>query len=443
MEDESSTEEMRLELHMCHSESRKHLSEERGEDGPLVRFPPNFDSIVTAMTREDLESNEPESWSRVLLSAPFGQDAEFEQGRYRELFSSGYQVQEEGFKETEEQRRVQRGMAEIALLDRQLRAALRRAKEASSTEEDIEAKQQDQDEFWKKQSTSIAFVKHFQAHLGRLHGLVVSPDSRRLVTSAADRMLKFFDIQSFDMTNMVLTETNNASGEGFMPSNCCWLVEGTSRVYSRVAVSDENSGVVRIYRAEESGNVFVAVTVHVSPVLCLALVPSKCFVISADTRGIIEYWDTESFELPGRRSVAFERKTDTDLYELCKARTRPESLCVSPSGEHFVVSGADRLIRVFDVARGKLLRKYDESLATYAGVDATRLATERELLASPTHLALGGLCFDDSGFFIAYSTLVGIKLVNIVTNKVVRVLGAGESERFLALALYQGVPKVQ
>lgn len=51
--------------------------------------------------------------------------------------------------------------------------------------------------------------------------------------------------------------------------------------------------------------------------------------------------------------------------------------------------------------------------------------------------------FDYSGHFLLYPTLCGVKIVNLETNRVNRVLGAGESnERFLAISMYQGTPKV-
>merc|ERR1711934_1229348 len=51
--------------------------------------------------------------------------------------------------------------------------------------------------------------------------------------------------------------------------------------------------------------------------------------------------------------------------------------------------------------------------------------------------------FDDSGNFIVYATLEGIKVVNIVTNQCVRRLGAIEnSERFLHVGLFQGAAEV-
>lgn len=58
-------------------------------------------------------------------------------------------------------------------------------------------------------------------------------------------------------------------------------------------------------------------------------------------------------------------------------------------------------------------------------------------------VTLSTISFDESGHFIVYGALSGIKVVNIVTNRVVRVLGSRESgERFVAVALYQGVPHV-
>jgi peptidylprolyl isomerase domain and WD repeat-containing protein 1 len=51
--------------------------------------------------------------------------------------------------------------------------------------------------------------------------------------------------------------------------------------------------------------------------------------------------------------------------------------------------------------------------------------------------------FDFSGHFLLYPTLCGIKVVNLETNRVSRLLGSGESnERFLAISLFQGTPKV-
>jgi peptidylprolyl isomerase domain and WD repeat-containing protein 1 len=50
------------------------------------------------------------------------------------------------------------------------------------------------------------------------------------------------------------------------------------------------------------------------------------------------------------------------------------------------------------------------------------------------------LVFDESSNFILYTTLFGIKVVNIMTNKVQRIIGTGETIRFVNIALYQAAP---
>ena len=82
-------------------------------------------------------------------------------------------------------------------------------------------------------------------------------------------------------------------------------------------------------------------------------------------QGIIEYWDCESFLLPSSHYVSFTHKTDTDLYVIAKSRSLPTALSISSSGDKFAVMTADRQLQVFDVKKGKLLRAYDESLASF------------------------------------------------------------------------------
>jgi peptidylprolyl isomerase domain and WD repeat-containing protein 1 len=82
---------------------------------------------------------------------------------------------------------------------------------------------------------------------------------------------------------------------------------------------------------------------------------------------VIEYWDVDTFQQPTveSRKISFHYKSDTDLYDLAKSKTVPCVLSVSPLGDQFAVTSRDKIIRVFDFARGKLKRKYDESVAAY------------------------------------------------------------------------------
>uniref|UniRef100_A0AAV1U2Q8 peptidylprolyl isomerase n=1 Tax=Peronospora matthiolae TaxID=2874970 RepID=A0AAV1U2Q8_9STRA len=297
--------------------------------------------------------------------------------------------------------------------------------------------------FWKKMATSIEFVKHYQAHVSEVHGLAVSIDGLRLCSSSADRSIKFYDVLAFDMVNMMSVS--------FTPGDCCWI-SGKGVLVPKVAVSDRAGPAIRIYTAESATSepVYVVSHLHAAPVTALALNPVANCVISADQKGVIEYWDAETYKLP--QVATFRYKSDTDLYELAKCKTYATALDVSRDGTKFVVTAKDRQIRVIRFVTGKLRRTYDESLAVFedAQADETlqldaidfgrRAAVERELADSDV---VSNCIFDESGYFILYATLAGIKVVNIETNKVVKVLGKVESsDRFLRLSLFQGKAKV-
>jgi len=68
-----------------------------------------------------------------------------------------------------------------------------------------------------------------------------------------------------------------------------------------------------------------------------------------------------------------------------------------------------------------------------------KIAGERELMKSPV-VRQEKVLFDESSNFLIYPTMNGIKIVNILTNKCIRTLGKSENQRFVAMALYQGVP---
>lgn len=68
------------------------------------------------------------------------------------------------------------------------------------------------------------------------------------------------------------------------------------------------------------------------------------------------------------------------------------------------------------------------------------MATERELEKSDA-LNLINIQFDYSGHFILYPTMIGIKLVNIETNRCVKIIGKGDNLRPLHIALFQGNTK--
>ena len=64
------------------------------------------------------------------------------------------------------------------------------------------------------------------------------------------------------------------------------------------------------------------------------------------------------------------------------------------------------------------------------------MATEKDLEKSD-FMKYSNIIFDESGYFLLYPTLLGVKIVNTFTNKCVKVLGKTEHLRPLCIALFQ------
>ncbi|XP_063902426.1 peptidylprolyl isomerase domain and WD repeat-containing protein 1-like [Zophobas morio] len=164
---------------------------------------------------------------------------------------------------------------------------------------------------------------------------------------------------------------------------------------------------------------------------------------------MLELWNAETLQFP--KNLKFEYKSETDLYEFAKNKTLPTSIDFSPDGQLMVMMSKDLKIRIFNVLSGKLFKIFDESLSTFTELQAKspqmdniefgrRLAVDREIIKNDA-LKYTNAVFDESGNFILYATMLGIKVVNIRTNKCSKVIGKSESSaRFLNLALYQGRP---
>jgi peptidylprolyl isomerase domain and WD repeat-containing protein 1 len=176
-------------------------------------------------------------------------------------------------------------------------------------------------------------------------------------------------------------------------------------------------------------------------------------VISADENGMIEYWRPGgNYDKPDN---VFEYKSSTNLFEFKKAKSTPASLTISPSGSQFATfSFPDRQIRIFDFPTGKLYRTYDESLQTIEEMQQAgtalqkledlefgrRLGVERELDNAAFRNKVN-VIFDESGHFIIYGSMLGTKVLNTYTNRVVKVYGKDENFRPLSVAIYQGQPQ--
>jgi len=199
--------------------------------------------------------------------------------------------------------------------------------------------------------------------------------------------------------------------------------------------------------------------IHSEPAHCLRYNAALHACISADKSGALELWDPDTLSMPTDDTrpgkLRFSFKSETHLYELLKNQTFAISLTVSPDGNLLAAVCDDGRLRIFRFATMKMLRAYDESLEMFTAAQSDpnmadlhldrfdfgrRVAVEKEMRKSPAQM-LQTVSFDESCNFIVYPSLVGIKVVNIHTNKLVRILGKVEqTERFLGLALVQGKP---
>ncbi|XDG10515.1 hypothetical protein ABKA04_010130 [Annulohypoxylon sp. FPYF3050] len=300
--------------------------------------------------------------------------------------------------------------------------------------------------FWKKIAQGIEFVKEFKAHQGDVRSVSVSQDGRSFATAGTDKTVKIFDVVTFDLLAMLTLD--------YAPRCVCW-VHKLGASLPLLAVSDDLKPLIYVYdgRGENQTPIHTVKSVHRSPVSIMAFNNAYDCVVSADDNGMLEYWSpSTNYEKPEN---VFQYKSFTNLFDFKKAKSTPISLNMSPSGHQFVTfSVPDRKIRVFEFASAKLYRTYDESLQVIEEMQRAgtamqklddvdfgrRLAAERDIeSASFQHKV--NVIFDESGHFILYGSIFGVKVLNTFTNQVVKVYGKDEHLRPLNLALYQGQPQ--
>jgi peptidylprolyl isomerase domain and WD repeat-containing protein 1 len=305
--------------------------------------------------------------------------------------------------------------------------------------------------FWKKTYEGIDFVKQFRATLKTFTGMCVDAHGTLLCTTSSDNMIKIFDVVNFDQIHMISVD--------YTPGACQWIHSKTQR--SRLAVASQDSGKIYVYHGTGSNVPLHTLTTHAAPVTSLCYCPVSRIVISADSTGLLDYWSAEEYTFPDK-AVDFKYKFDTDLFVFVNKKCVPLSLDISPDGKRFSTMGSDRIVRIFKVRTGKMVRRFDERLRGYDKRQAQtepahedhldsidfglRMSVEKKMQRVDKHqhkrlTGASNVVFDATGHFVMYATMLGIKVVNIDTKKVVRVLGRPENTtRFMQLALFQGRP---
>lgn len=297
--------------------------------------------------------------------------------------------------------------------------------------------------FWKKIEEGIEFVKHFRSHLGVIESIAVSSEGALFCSVGDDKAMKVFDVVNFDMINMLKL--------GYFPGQCEWIYCPGDAI-SSVAASEKSTGKIFIYDGRgDNQPLHIFDKLHTSPLTQIRLNPVYKAVVSSDKSGMIEYWTGPPYEYKFPKNVNWEYKTDTDLYEFAKCKAYPTSICFSPDGKKLATIGSDRKVRIFRFLTGKLMRVFDESLSMFTELQqmrqqlpdmefGRRMAVEREL-EKVDAVRLINIVFDETGHFVLYGTMLGIKVINVETNRCVRILGKQENIRVMQLALFQGIAK--
>lgn len=326
--------------------------------------------------------------------------------------------------------------------------------------------------FWKKNNVgNLDFVKTFKAHTGPITCTALSSDGLWLATGSLDKSIKIFDIENFDMIEIIKLDT--------IPDLLLWVkhpLAGNNLLLAQIrhdlsASEDEaptQPSELALYDSwkPKTGKTSTIPLRKFSSITSLASFPvfsawayevGNGIIVAGTENGPIVYFAVSEGDegatfslnlipLPEGNHLS-DTKSDAD--ETFKVT----GIVFNPDRTLFATMGTDRFVRVYRLATAKMTKKFDERLSWYSEMKqqeklpvplddlefGRRLVIERELQKTPYFNSICPL-FDQSGKFLLFPTILGVKVVHLESNKVVRILGRDESLRPLQLALYQDVP---
>ena len=305
--------------------------------------------------------------------------------------------------------------------------------------------------FWKKVFNGIEFVKSFSCG-SNIVDSVISSSGRELCVLSCDKYLRFFDIESFTMFGMI--KLSDRVIENFSTSSnnrLCFVNQPSAPLLLAITVNDKIH-VIQIATMLEEPKTYSSASsrfTHTTRVTELKYSVSFDAIISVDDSGFIEVW-----KVVDGSPLYNLSKFDTDLFELKKKQTT-RVLSISVCGEKFALLASNPsgpispYVYIFNLPECKLIKSIDETLDTLT-------ISQNDPLQSKIHLepeefakrieremtkCNSMITFDDSGNFLIYTSLVGIKIVDLTTNSIVDILGKYEhSERFSNISVFQGKP---
>mmetsp|Transcript_30156 Transcript_30156/g.46143 ORF Transcript_30156/g.46143 Transcript_30156/m.46143 type:complete len:743 (-) Transcript_30156:109-2337(-) len=269
----------------------------------------------------------------------------------------------------------------------------------------------------------VEFVKSYVAHTAPPACLVMSePDGDIAASVGEDNVIKFYDVGGFDVTGMIRVSKDYKCGgaAAFVGEDQNLLAVSSSSPSSSRSSEKAKVGAIYIFSSVTlSATPVKVINIHAAPIIAMSYNVKQHCMISADQKGVIEYWngsmhgqqryisssnqggstttdstiqDYDNIDdvgnddianaeqkrmddaayatlgeapLPERNGIKFSSKFDTDLYSILKKKAHVISLAMSPTGSHFAVYGSDRKVRLFDYKTGKTVVQYDERMKVY------------------------------------------------------------------------------
>ncbi len=299
--------------------------------------------------------------------------------------------------------------------------------------------------FWARTPTApLEFIKSYRPHIGSVASATASGTTA--ASCGTDKSIKIYDFPTFDITGSMKT--------AFEFGSACAIVSSGEAL--AVSLKDKGDIVVFDLTTLDTSPVNM-ISLHARPVTVIKSISKFC--VSGDESGMLEYWDAPALGsgiIGGpvqKGTVGFESKMDTDLYKLARKSVGVVDIQVSAAHNFLVVMGTDRRIRVFDLFTGKLNVTYDESLKSYAkqyeaeklpldAIDYGALTSRESTVASKsfepqTVAPRFTMAIDVSERLLLYPTMLGIKVLDLLTHRVVKTIGSPDSPqvRFVGVTI--------
>ena len=317
-------------------------------------------------------------------------------------------------------------------------------------------------QFWKKLPKGIEFVKKFNAHQNRISGTSINKDGNLICTcSHKDLFIKIFDIINFFLLDYISLK--------YYPFLCEFIIADPKSINSIIALSEKDKGIIHILDINKKKEISL-VTIHENSIITNIKFNYKYNIcLSSSNTGLIEYWskshasnnhslndinyiygkeennetieDQIKFDFP-KHSIKFKFKSQTDLFKLYdKTKKNPIiNLTLSPQNNLFGIIDKSYNIYIFNFLTAKIIFKMNIAYIPQENENLNNkfITIEKDIEKNIETQNQPNIQFDESETYIYYPSWEGIKLINIKTSQLIKVIGKKEKLRFISLCLFQG-----